>query len=219
MNLARRAKGTGAVAEAVRDQATSTFTRILSRLVASTPGAEGAALVDGEGETVDYAGKLDPFDVKVAAAHWMIVLTDVSYHTFGGQIRQLSIRARRRSYFVRSLEEHYAIVVVLHRRAVFAVSERAVQEAVTRLSLEAGWPLPRYITGWSSVEVETESQDPLRRPRRLRVADCWHPVEVMGTLVGLRPREKGYRVRLPNGAEMTLVRERLGGWFTDERFE
>ena len=27
---------------------------------------------------------------------------------------------------------------------------------------------------------------------------------------------RGFRVRLPNGAEMMLVRERLGRWFADE---
>jgi hypothetical protein len=41
----------------------------------------------------------------------------------------------------------------------------------------------------------------------------------MGQMVGLRPREKGFRVRLPSGAEMLLVRERLGRWFADERVE
>ncbi len=37
-------------------------------------GALAAALVDGEGETVDYAGLLSPYDIKVLAAEWRIVL-------------------------------------------------------------------------------------------------------------------------------------------------
>jgi hypothetical protein len=41
----------------------------------------------------------------------------------------------------------------------------------------------------------------------------------MGSVLGLAPREKGFRVRLPSGAEMMLVRERLGGWFADERVD
>ena len=41
----------------------------------------------------------------------------------------------------------------------------------------------------------------------------------MGALVGLAPRENGFRVRLPSGAEMMLVRERLGRWFADEHVE
>jgi hypothetical protein len=41
----------------------------------------------------------------------------------------------------------------------------------------------------------------------------------MGCMVGLKPREKGFRVRLPSGAEMLLVRERPGRWFADEHFD
>jgi hypothetical protein len=41
----------------------------------------------------------------------------------------------------------------------------------------------------------------------------------MGAVMGLGPREKGFRVRLPSGAEMMLVRERLGQWFADEHVE
>jgi hypothetical protein len=44
-------------------------------------------------------------------------------------------------------------------------------------------------------------------------------VDVLGALVGLGPRERGFRVRLPSGHEMTLVRERLGQWFADEHVE
>ena len=41
----------------------------------------------------------------------------------------------------------------------------------------------------------------------------------MGAVVGLAPRERGFRVRLPSGHEMMLVRERLGRWFADEHVE
>ena len=40
------------------------------------------------------------------------------------------MRARGRAYYVRRLEENYAVVLVLHPRAAFAVSERAMQEAI-----------------------------------------------------------------------------------------
>ena len=41
----------------------------------------------------------------------------------------------------------------------------------------------------------------------------------MGAVVGLAPRERGFRVRLQSGAEMMLVRERLGRWFADEHLD
>ena len=57
------------------------------------------------------------------------------------------------------------------------------------------------------------------RPLRLLVDGTWHPVEVMGAVVGLAPRERGFLVRLPSGAEMLLIRERLGRWYADEHLE
>jgi hypothetical protein len=202
-----------------RDQATSTFTRVLERLVAVTPGARAAALVDFEGETVDYAGHLDPYELKITAAHWLIVLSETAEAGHVGPIERLSIRARTRAYYVRRLVENYAVVLVLHPRAAFAVSERAMQEAIAGLSAEAGWPLPRDAARWFWVEVEAEHQGRAVRPKRLKVGGSFQPVEVMGALVGLAPREKGFRVRLPSGAEMMLVRERLGCWFSDEPVE
>jgi hypothetical protein len=200
-----------------RDQDTSTFTRILERLLAATPGARAAALVDFEGETVDYAGHFDPFDLKVTAAHWQLVINEVAAVPQLAEPRHLTVRAKGHGYHVRRLGENYAVVIVLHPRAAFAVSERAMQEAVAGLSREAGWPIPRDHARWFFVEVETERRGRVRRPLRLKVGGTWQPVDVMGALVNLAAGERGFRVRLPSGAEMTLVRERFGRWFADEQ--
>jgi hypothetical protein len=205
-----------------RDQVSSPFTRVLERLVAVTPGALAAALVDFEGETEDYAGRLDPFELKITAAHWLIVLSEsaeAGESSALGPIERLTVRARGRAYYVRRLEENYAVVLVLLPRAAFAVSERAMQEAIAGLSAEAGWPLPRDATRWFWVEVEADRPGRAARPKRLKVGGTFQPVEVMGAVMGLAPREHGFRVRLPSGAEMMLVRERLGRWFSDEHVE
>jgi hypothetical protein len=199
-----------------RDQAPTTFARILEDLVSRTPGAYAAALVDFEGETVDYAGSIDPFELKVSAAHWQLVLAAAQPQGAMGRIQSLCVRARRRGYFVRRLHGDYAVVLVLHPRAAFAVSDRALQVAVAGLSSEAGWPTPRNAVRWFAVEVECERSAHRCRPVRVRADGTWHPVEIIGALVGLRLREKGYRVRLTSGAEIMLVRERLGRWFSDE---
>lgn len=202
-----------------RDQATSTFTRLLERLLAATPGARAVALVDFEGETVDYAGHVDPFEIKVAAAHWQIALSELAEAPAIGVVRQVVVRARGQGYHVRRLEENYAVVLVLHPRAAFAVSERAMQEAIAGLSSEAGWPLPRGTARWFFVEVESERRGRVHRPLRLKVAGAWQPVDVIGAVVGLSPNERGFRVRLLSGAEMMLVRERFGRWFADDHVE
>jgi hypothetical protein len=204
-----------------RDQEPSTFTTILERLLAATPGSQGAVLVDSEGETVDYAGQIEPFELKVAAAHWQIMFSEIrDAEARLGTIRQITVRARARSYLVRRVQESYAVVVVLHRRAGFAVSERALQEADALLSREAGWPVPPYASRWFGVEVQTGGRGrDQTRPLRLRVANHWQPVEVVGAVVGLAPRERGFLVRLPSGVEMLLVRERLGRWYAGEHVE
>jgi hypothetical protein len=37
--------------------------------------------------------------------------------------------------------------------------------------------------------------------------------------MGLRPSERGYRVRLAGGAEVTLVREAMGYWWMDDELD
>lgn len=194
-----------------RQQAASSFTTILERLVAATPSARGAALVDFEGETVDYAGHLDPFEMKVAAATFQIVLSELEESVFAGS-SQITVRAQRSSFVLRRVNHEYTIVLVLHARASFAVSERALVEAETALAHEAGLPRKHRHT-WFGVAVRDAAE---HRPVELCVAGAWEPIEVMGALMDLPDRERGFRIRLGSGAEMMLVRERTGLWFSDE---
>jgi predicted regulator of Ras-like GTPase activity (Roadblock/LC7/MglB family) len=196
-----------------RDQAPSSFTTILERLLRSTAGARGAALVDFEGETVDYAGHLDPFELKVAAATWQIAVSEVCATSFSA-FTQIVVRAARSSFVLRRVNDQYAVVLVLHARAAFAVSSRALSEAESALAREAGWSRGNRPT-WFSVNVRMEAGAE-HRPASVLITDTWQPVEVIGALMGLRARERGYRVRLPLGAEMMLIRERNGSWFCDE---
>lgn len=201
-----------------RDQEASTFTMILERLLLSTPAARGAVLVDADGETVDYAGILEPFDLKIAAAHWAIVISELRELEHFGESRQITVRARNRGYIVRQLPEGYGLVLVVHARAAFAASDRAMDEIEVDLCAEAGWERSVGSAKWFRVDVETLAPDHVR-PHRMKAAGTWQTIEVLGTMVGLRPREKGFRVRLAGGAEMSLVRECGRRWFADEHVE
>lgn len=216
------------------------LTQILHALLDATPLSLGAALVDSLGETVDYSGAIDPFDVKVAAAHLQIILTELrAIEPLSGMV-EFRIHARRRAYLLRALDPEYSLLLVLHRHAAFAVSPRALDEAAAHLAAEAGLDHKPDKRLWYRVAVETTGA---RRPVRLRpfgthvperrvVAKktddffkapppvdpaSWRDVEVIGAIAGLATRERGYRVRLSTGAEMNLVRERHGIWFVDER--
>jgi hypothetical protein len=201
-----------------RDQAASTFSGILMTLCEGA-GALGAALVDREGETVDYAGYLAPFDLRVAAAEWRLVLDvvravpDPHYRETDG----ILVRGRQKSFAVVGLSHGYAIVVALPRRS-FGLSQRAVAEAIRAVELEArlGPPEDTGAERWSRVEVRTVAGD-RRRPEAVWLDGSWRALVILGRHGGrsaLR-REVAFRARLPSGQEFTLVRERSGHWFAD----
>ncbi len=196
----------------VRDQGETPFSIILTELCQAA-GAKCAALVDREGETVDYGGRGDPFDIRVLAAEWRLVLQYLGEAKHLGDSREFSVRAQRKSFLVVPMPEGYALVVELCRRATGA-SDRAVSEAVRRLCDEAG-----FSTGepqWRSVQV-TEERGHSRRPESVSVEGEGHVVTVLGRIASAdRARERSFRVRFSSGEERTLVREPLGHWYLEE---
>lgn len=196
-----------------RDQEASAFTLILDDLVARVPGAVAAAFVDAEGECVDYAGWLAPFDIKVAAAHWRIILHQLGSLAWMGTARTLVVRGAARSTVARVLHDGYALVLVLGRRAGFAMPERAFSACEVSIAIEAGWPMESYGARWFAVLVEVDAK---RRPVRIVYGGLAESVEVLGRIVDTSPREQAFRVRLASGPEITLVREQGGFWYAEE---
>ncbi len=210
-----------------RDQHESAFAAILSKLVARVPGARGAVLVDSEGETVDYAGRAKPFDLKVAGAHWRIVLDETRERPGLRDVRSIAVRAGRASYLVQVLPEGYALVLVMMRSAGFSGWQRAVASCAHALGEEAGWKrdASELPPRWFPVTV---LRDERRRPAAVREGGRLHPLESLGTLqagvaaagVGaawLGPRERAWRIRFESGLEATLVREPGGACYLDEK--
>jgi len=206
---------------AARDQSDSPFSAILSRLCDDS-GAIGAALVDAEGETVDYAGVLSPYEIKVAAAEWRIVLSVVRKSgVFGSRpISGIVVRAQRRSFLIEGMPDGYAIALCLPRHS-FVVSPRALSQALREISHEAGLAFheARSQVSWARVEVRTsvEPRPPGRRPDAIWLGGQWSPLTILGRYQprDLARAELGYLARLASGADRLLVREPLGVWFVD----
>jgi hypothetical protein len=204
---------------APRDQLESPFSAILDRLCEAS-GAQAAALVDASGETVDYAGRVAPFDARVTAAEWRLVLSLIESTSVGGwaATRELLVRASRRSFAAWALGDGYAIVLILPRHA-FRVSRRAIAQAVADLELEAG--IDSRSGGerlrWRHVQVRTDASD-ATRPQAVWQDGAWCPVTVLGRFqsADLGRSEVGYLTRLASGAEGLLIREPLGKWFSGE---
>lgn len=210
-----RARGRAAID---RDQDASPFSAILWRLCEGC-SAHAAALVDREGETVDYAGRISPYEIRVAAAELRLVLAFTHEAQIPGfaQINEIRIRTGRRSYAIFALGDGYAIVLQLLRHS-FTVSPRALLQATRELESEAGIEsvLRPGGTSWLRVEVRTSSSDK-RRPDAVWLDGGWQAVTVLGRYRSgdLARRERGYLARLASGAEFSLVREPLGIWFAD----
>ncbi|MDX2050835.1 MAG: hypothetical protein SFV15_00495 [Polyangiaceae bacterium] len=201
----------------------SPFGEILDRFRQAS-GTMAAALVDREGETVDFTTDGAPFDVLVAAAEWQIVM---------GQVRvmgrpslpvstELFVRARRRSYAVFWIDEGYSLVCVLKRHG-FEVSRRATLVAVREIVAEAGWPerpSAHRASGtperWARVEVHVQD-NASRRPTAICMEGTWQQLNIIGRYTAdlLARGEQAYRAQLDSGAELTLVREPLGAWYAD----
>jgi len=199
-----------------RDQSPSSFAPALGRLCESA-GVVAVALVDRDGEAVDYAGSVKPFDIRVAAAEWRLILSRVERSEVAAWCgaRVIVARGEQKSFAVARLGEGYALVLQLVPRC-FRFSARALAEAIHEISEDAGLPVDARLERWVRVQV-TEARFPSRRPRKLWLANGWSPVEVIGRFVEpkLGRGEIGYRVRLTRGGEVTLVREPLGHWFAD----
>ncbi len=201
----------------VRDQTESIFSGILWRLCEAS-GALGATLVDAEGETVDYAGCIAPFDLRVAAAEWRLVLAtaEAANAPAWSSTREIIVRSGRHSFGVSMLGEGYAVVLILPRGS-FRLSQRALAEAAVELGREAGFAAdPSKPARWMHVDVKTAKGEP-RRPLAVWQNGAWRAVTILGRLsAGLAAREVGYLAQVPSGAELLLVREPGGKWFAGE---
>jgi len=203
-----------------RDQAPSGFSGALQQLCDSTD-ALSAALVDSVGETVDYAGILEPFETRVAAAEWGLIIQTLksTLSSTWAETAELCFRGRRRSFVIVTLGQGYAIVLELPARRLH-VSPRAIVEAVRTISEEAGLELPGNWTAvrerWTRVNIQSDRR--FRRPKAIWREGRWFTVEILGRLARdqLQSCETGYRVRIENGAEITLVREPLNHWYADD---
>jgi hypothetical protein len=199
----------------VQEQAASEFATILSRLCLHL-GAPAAALVDGEGETVDYGGWAEAYGTRVMAAELGLVAVQSSNFPWGAA-SELVIRARRESYALLPLVHGYVLIIRLPRHA-FITASRAYSAAVRALCREANLTVPETYRRdpWEFAEVCASSSHG-HRPRSIVCSNAWLPVEVIGRYSprDLHPRECAFRVRTATGRELTLLRERLGHWYAD----
>jgi hypothetical protein len=199
-----------------RDQDASPFHFILEEFLDLVPFARGAAVFDFEGETVDYAGGVDPYDLKVAAATFQIMLHEARNLAIGRGLRSVNMNLTTASYLVHVLDDGYSLLVVLRTLGAHCVSERLLREVRGRLLAEAGLEDPTPAT-WHRVEALVSSRGRPSAIRDPRLSE-WVAVDVLGSFA-VPGTERGFRVHTATGSELNLVGERQGLWFIDEKLD
>ncbi|HTJ81672.1 MAG TPA: hypothetical protein VL400_08095 [Polyangiaceae bacterium] len=201
-----------------RDQEASPFSLILDDLIRAQPFVRAAAIFDFEGETVDYAGRIDPYELRVAAATFQMVVAELRECPILSATREIAITMRGSGYLLRPLDESYSLLLQLRKLGTFSTSKRVLHEIDARIRAEAGLAAGAP-PEWFQVAVELGAKGRPERIRPVARSERTYGVEVLGSVMGLADRERGYRVRLDTGAELTLLRERKHLWFVDESLD
>jgi predicted regulator of Ras-like GTPase activity (Roadblock/LC7/MglB family) len=115
------------------------FKTLLTNLVESVPDASGAILADWEGESIEQFSYGDPFDMKVTAAHWGILLTllkGVHGKFSTGQVREAIISTDQQYVIAGTLGDDYALVMTMNRSALPLVALRSFRATAALLMKE-----------------------------------------------------------------------------------
>lgn len=212
---------------AIRDANESPFASILEQLLRGLPGAYAAAFVDEEGECVEYAGAVDAFHVKVASAHFRVALEAFNETRAAGRASWFLVRGSRESALVYRLWDMYALVVLFTRGGGFARTPRAMFAALRQISDEGAFQYDgeRWYPTRFTLDAKGRPQVWHRqssgagtglRAREGSAAVQADSVEIVGSVMGLGRGERGYRLRLEGGAEVTAIQEVSRVWYTDD---
>ena len=148
-----------------------------------------------------------------------IILRELGNVPALGEPRWLVIRGANRSMAASALPDGYVLVVLLRAaRGLHALDARAEGlHARARARSRLDDPLIAKSDGakrrsWFFTKVETDRRGrPTMRRRERRMS-----VEVIGAVMGLSVRERGFRLRTAAGGELTRVREPRARWYADE---
>lgn len=115
------------------------FNQMLTALVRAVPGGQGAILIDREGEAVDQHTLEDPYQMKVAGAHWGIIrirLEALFDHFAAGLPRESIITTTNQHVLMGCVGEEYFLVLTLDRLAAPLKGLLPFRETVERLRKE-----------------------------------------------------------------------------------
>jgi hypothetical protein len=201
-----------------RDMDASPFSRILGEFLTLHRGVTGAALVDHDGETVDYSGKIEAYDLRVLGAVMQVTERAIGEAVAerAGPLRAFAFGSPSKVFIYCTLQDGYGLALQGPPDCVFEPDSKAVRYVAHLLSLEAGWASSAPMGLWHRAAVEL---DAAKKPCKLhQVHDTPGEgalgLDVLGTF--LDGEDWGARIRLSNGAECNIAQDIDGVWYVDE---
>jgi hypothetical protein len=205
-----------------RDRPETPFSKLLGEFLRAHDRVLCAVFVDAEGECVDYASRVDPYEAMVFGATLLeptARMVKAYASAAAGQPVLWVLSAERLDAVVRRVSDEHMFAVWLEPGALSARLLRAMAPLAEFLRREAGLPAPDWDPEGEPLEVETrEAKGWGYAPRSMWVEGrTVRDLEVLG-----RWTERGtltvqeaicFRVRA-EGQELTLVHEpALKRWY------
>jgi hypothetical protein len=163
------------IVESERDQAESSFTRLIREFLDGDPRYLAGIFVDREGECVDYCARLDAFDAKVAGAHLQVVLGEIrpSLQRLSlGEPRLFAVFGSERDLVLRRVDAEYSFVLVATAGSIDDDMFVVLSQLAHDLRAEAMLPPAHFEDQYGPLEVEVrESVGFPFAPTALRVGE------------------------------------------------
>jgi len=185
-----------------RDVDATAFTAALESLLLAVPEALCATFVDAEGETIDLATRVDPFDAKVYAAEvapLLARLRTASRELGAGAPEEARLVGERRAAVARHVADGCDVLVVLEGTAALARAAWACRGAARALAAETG------LGGRRTISTPPEAGDGETPRAFVRDGRVVRVEAVLGAPDITVP--EALLVRTPEGDEELIVRD------------
>jgi predicted regulator of Ras-like GTPase activity (Roadblock/LC7/MglB family) len=110
------------------------FKSILKQLVERVHGAQGAILLDWEGEAVDHYAVIPDYDIKFIGAHMGIILYNLRKklnEELGDEdVKGLTVDMEKKRFAIHPVDKDYFAVLVLSPESVSGLVRHEIDEAV-----------------------------------------------------------------------------------------
>jgi hypothetical protein len=132
-----------------RDADPTGFTAALEALLEAVPGGLCATFLDAEGETIDLATRIDPYDARVYSAELALPLATLRGATRQlamGPLRAVSLVGALRSAVLHRVADGCDVLLVVEGATPLARASYECARAARSLAVETGVPTRRAVS-------------------------------------------------------------------------